>query len=226
MARRLAQFTPRDPEGTPGPRDESPRLWHEERSAVARDLLTSAVSRFAANGYHATTTRDIATGADLSPAALYVHFPSKEHVLYEIVRTGHQRALACAQGAVADGDPAAASRLRRLVRHFTAWHARYYIAARVCQFELSGLTAAHYDEIIRIRRLTSEVFHHVIERGITEGAFAPADAKRLVRGLLSLSIDLVRWYRLDGPDSPEQVAELYAGLALRMVQSEGTAPDR
>lgn len=29
----------------------------------------------------------------LSPAALYVHFPSKELVLYEIIRVGHERAL-------------------------------------------------------------------------------------------------------------------------------------
>jgi Tetracyclin repressor-like, C-terminal domain len=41
--------------------------------------------------------------------------------------------------------------------------------------------------------------------------------------MLSLGIDLVRWYRLDGPDSPEQLGEFYAGLALKMVL--GAAPD-
>jgi hypothetical protein len=39
--------------------------------------------------------------------------------------------------------------------------------------------------------------------------------------MLSLSIDLVRWYRLDGNDSPEQLGDFYADLALRMVT---TAP--
>jgi hypothetical protein len=38
--------------------------------------------------------------------------------------------------------------------------------------------------------------------------------------MLSLSIDLVRWYRLDGPDSPEQLGDFYAGLALRMVMNK------
>ena len=41
--------------------------------------------------------------------------------------------------------------------------------------------------------------------------------------MLSLSIDLVRWYRLDGPDSPEQLGEFYADLALRMVMSKNAA---
>jgi hypothetical protein len=40
--------------------------------------------------------------------------------------------------------------------------------------------------------------------------------------MLSLGIDLVRWYRLDGADSPEQLGQFYAGLALKMVL--GAAP--
>ncbi len=43
------------------------------------------------------------------------------------------------------------------------------------------------------------------------------DVKRVARALLSLSIDLVRWYRRDGSDSPEQLAEFNADLALRIV---------
>jgi hypothetical protein len=42
---------------------------------------------------------------------------------------------------------------------------------------------------------------------------------RVVRAILSLGVDLVRWYRTDGPDSPEQLGEFYADLALGMVTS-------
>jgi hypothetical protein len=38
-----------------------------------------------------------------------------------------------------------------------------------------------------------------------------------VRGLLSLSTDLVRWYGLDGSDSPDQLGDFYSDLALKMV---------
>ena len=34
-----------------------------------------------------------------------------------------------------------------------------------------------------------------------------------------LGDDLVRWYRLDGPDSPEQLGEFYSDLALKMVMN-------
>jgi hypothetical protein len=45
----------------------------------------------------------------------------------------------------------------------------------------------------------------------------------VVRGILSLSIDLARWYRLDGSDTPEQLGEFYAELALRMVLNTARA---
>jgi hypothetical protein len=32
------------------------------------------------------------------------------------------------------------------------------------------------------------------------------------------------WYRADGPMSPEEVAELYVGMALRLVGARELAP--
>lgn len=222
MPKRQSRFTPQEIAADPRLEDESPDLWDTELGEVERGLLTSAVRCFAANGYHATTTRDIAAGVGLSPAALYVHFPSKELVLFEIMRAGHERALTCVRDPSIDAAADAADRLAVIIARYTAWHARHHVAARVCQFELAGLTPEHYDEILQLRHLTNDVFRDAVARGVDEGAFEPVDVNRVVRGMLSLSIDLVRWYRLDGPDSPEQLGEFYAGLALKMVTK--TAP--
>lgn len=220
MPRRQSRFTPEEIAVDPRLMDHSPELWDLELGDVEKGLLTSAVRCFAANGYHATTTRDIAAGVGLSPAALYVHFPSKELVLFEIMRTAHERALAYVKDPSVDEAASAAERLAAIVSRHTTWHARYHVAARVSQYELAGLTPGHYDEIIQVRHQTNDVFRATVEQGMAEGAFAPGDVNRLVRGMLSLSIDLVRWYRLDGPDSPEQLGDFYAGLALRMVMSK------
>jgi len=217
MPRRQSRFTPQEIATDPRLEDYSAELWNEKHGEVERRLLTSAVRCFAANGYHATTTRDIAAGVGLSPAALYVHFPSKELVLFEIMRAGHDHALAHIKDPAIEAAGGAADRLAAMVCRYTAWHARHHVAARVCQYELAGLTPEHYDEIVQVRHLTNDVFRGAVERGIADGTFAPADVNRLVRGMLSLSIDLVRWYRLDGPDSPEQLGDFYAGLVLKMV---------
>jgi AcrR family transcriptional regulator len=217
MPKRQARFTPQDMTDDPRLLDESPHLWGEEFGDVKRALLTSAVRCFAANGFHATTTRDISAGVGLSPAALYVHFPSKELVLYAISRVGHERALASVQIPEAEQAAGTAERLRVIVARHVAWHARHHVAARVCQYELNALSPEHYNEIRELRHRTTEVFRDAVAEGVAHGTFPPVDVNRVVRAMLSLGIDLVRWYRLDGTDSPEQLGEFYADLALKMV---------
>lgn len=198
---------------------DDPGLWGDAIGDVARGLLDSAVLCFAATGFHATTTRDIATGVGLSPAALYVHFSSKEQVLFEITWRGHESALAAIEDPAVAALPDPTQRLRAIVSRFVAWHARHHVAARVCQYELSALTPEHYDRIREIRRRFTVVFRDAVTAGVAEGSFAPVDVNRIVRVMLSLGIDLVRWYRTGGADSPEQLGEVYADLALSMVSA-------
>ncbi|WP_219464938.1 TetR/AcrR family transcriptional regulator [Nonomuraea rhizosphaerae] len=226
MARRQARFTARELAGDPRLRDCSSDLWTPALGEVPRGLLTWAVRCFAANGFHATTTRDICEGIGLTPGALYVHFPSKELVLFEIVRAGHEGVLAYVQDPAALVEDSPAERLRSIVSRYTRWHARHHVAARVCQYELAGLTAQHYDEVLELRHRTNAFFRDAVARGVADGSFRPVDVNRITRAMLSLSIDLVRWYRLDGPDSPEQIGDFYAGLALTMVTHDAPGPAR
>ena len=198
--------------------DESAELWDPAHTGVARDLLNAAVRCFARNGYHGTTTRDISLGAGLSPAALYVHFSSKENVLFEIVRSAHEHALAEIRTGRLAPDLDATAALSELMSRYTTWHARHHIAARVAQLELSGLTPEHYQQVVAIRRATGELFREVVSRGVRDGSFAVTEVAPVVRAMLSLGIDLVRWYRLEDGDSPEALGQLYAQLAVRMVR--------
>jgi AcrR family transcriptional regulator len=202
---------------SPGLPDRSAQLWDGQRGEVARSLLTSGVRCFASSGFHATTTRDITAAIGLSPGALYVHFASKEHLLFEIIRTGHVRSLETLQEA--DAGAGAVSYLRSLVARFVAWHAHHHVAGRVSQYELAALKPEHYADILQLRRQSTDIFRQAVAGGIAEGAFAAVDVHRVVRAILSLGVDLVRWYRTEGPDSPEQLGEFYADLALGMVTS-------
>jgi AcrR family transcriptional regulator len=70
------------------------RLWEGVQPEPARRLLVAGLGLFAAQGFHGTTTRDIAARAGMSPAALYVHYRTKEDLLFRISRIAHEAALA------------------------------------------------------------------------------------------------------------------------------------
>lgn len=212
-------------EGTsvPGPEDEALELWDSGFGDVARSILTSAVECFSRKGFQATTTRDITAAVGLSPGALYVHFSSKEHVLFEIARTGHTSSLKVLKEVAVTDD--AAAHLKTLVARFVAWHARHHIVGRVSQYELKALAPEHYEEIRELRRQSTAIFREVVTRGIEEGTFPETDVPRVVRAVLSMGVDLVRWYRPDGPDSPRELGDFYANLALSMLAGQNNMTD-
>lgn len=183
---------------------------------AARRLLLGAVEAFAERGFHATTTRDIASRAGMSPAALYIHYRTKEELLYQISRMGHERSVAILEEAAAV-DGCTADRLAFAVRTFVRWHAEHHTTARVVQYELSSLDPGHFDEILTMRRRTEEILRGLLGDGHAAGEFSVPDVRGTVVALLSLCVDVARWFRPGGPRTPEEIGELYAALVLRMV---------
>lgn len=175
------------------------------------------MAAFAEKGYRGTTTRDIAAAAGMSPAALYVHHKSKEELLYLISKAGHENVLRLVRDAVgsAPDDPAAA--LRRAVHDFAVSHARNRTSARIVNYELSALTPDHLAEILDIRHRIDDEIRGVVERGVAAGVFDVPDARMATVALLSLGIDIARWYREEGRWSPEDIAGQYAAMAMRIV---------
>jgi AcrR family transcriptional regulator len=70
--------------------NNSARLTADERRHA---IVEAATKVFAENGFHGTTTRELARAAGVSEALLYKHFPSKESLFTAILATGATGAL-------------------------------------------------------------------------------------------------------------------------------------
>ncbi|RAY17266.1 TetR family transcriptional regulator [Actinomadura craniellae] len=192
-------------------------MWADHDPPASRRLLLAAVDSFAELGYHGTTTRQIAATAGMSPAALYVHYRTKGDLLFQIALTAHESVVATLHAAM---DPRAArpARIRAMVYAFTRWHARHHRAARVIQqHELAALPADHRERVYALRRETARMFLDEVSAGVAAGEFDVPDPAGTTRALTSLGIDVARWYDPAGARSPEEIAALYAHLALRML---------
>lgn len=185
-------------------------------------MLRAAVEEFASRGFHATTTRGIAERVGLSPAALYVHFPSKHHVLFEIVRACHESALADVRAAT-ESTSGAADQIAAAIGAFASWHARYPMAARVAQSELRSLDDSAFRVIADLRDRLEGIVGRIVEDGQAAGEFdRELEPRTATRALLSLGIDVSRWFRAEGPLSPADVGRLYAEFAKRILRADRT----
>lgn len=202
----------------------SKAIEHEEslfdglHAPRARELAIAGVECFAAKGFYGTTTRDIAGRVGLSPAAVYVHFPSKADLLYTITKAGHEDALAALTAAEGqEGTPG--QRLEGMVFSFATWHARNHRLAKVVQYEQDALPVERRNELSTIRRRFRKPIEAVIHEGVENGEFAVPDISGAALAILSLCIDVARWYSPSGGRSPEDVGRLYADLMYRMVRN-------
>lgn len=188
----------------------------ESTTDAAQRLLEAAADAFAAKGFHATTTRDIASRAGLSPAGVYVHFASKEDLLFQLSRAGHEAArdmlVAAAQTAATPTDA-----LRSIMRQFAQWHAEHFRVARIVQYEFQNLTPEHREAVLGLRKDIDAVVRDVITAGVASAEFAVEDVPETTLALLSMAVDVARWYDPEIKRTPESIGLTYGDLGLRLV---------
>lgn len=179
-------------------------------------LIDAAVEAFAEKGFAATTTRDIAARAGMSPAAVYVHHDSKESLLFTVSLEGHRSALEVIERAAASQtDPV--ERLRTMIYQFSLWHAEHSRVGRIVQYEYHALTPEHRAEVATLRRSIERTMQDALADGVDQGVLDVDDVPGTAFSLLSLGVDLVRWFEPGGSRTGHELATLHAELAIRMA---------
>lgn len=181
-----------------------------------RRIFVAAITAFAERGFHMTSTRDIAARAGMSPAALYVHFNSKEEVLYRIATSSLDLTASVVTAAI-EGDGTPAERLRAVVHAITAWHAHHAAAARIVLYHLDALTPEHHAEVIGRQQEIGRTVRKIITDGVAAGEFDTTDAGLATMTVMALCVDVARWYRPDYRYSPDDLGARHAEAALRIV---------
>jgi AcrR family transcriptional regulator len=196
----------------------TPTASHGAAGDSAQRLMDAALDAFADRGFHATTTRDIAARANMSPAGVYVHFASKQDLLFHLCRRGHVLALETVATARASADTPPAQ-LVAIVSAFARWHAEQFRTARIVQYEFPQLTPEHREEVMTLRKQIDAVVRDVLRAGVASGDFDVPDLTMTTLALQSLTIDVARWYKPGIRRTPEAIGAAYGDLALRLVRA-------
>jgi hypothetical protein len=116
------------------------------------------------------------------------------------------------------------ARVRELVEEFTAWHARTHTVARIVQYELHALPEPEFEVVAGLRRRIEDAVRGVIADGVAQGVFHVPEVRTAARALISLGVDVARWYTARSTTSPEELGRQYAELVLAMLGAQGRGP--
>jgi len=192
-----------------------------ETGARRREIDDVASELFHANGYAATSVRDIARALDIQGASLYAHVASKEDVLCSIVdgaATAFEAKADEAAAETASSDPV--ERLAALVEAHVDVVTADPERASVFVTEWRHLSGDRRAAIATRRDAYEARFRAVIEDGIAVGAFRAIDSALAATFILTALNGIATWYRPDGRLSADRIADHYVDLALRSLSED------
>jgi TetR/AcrR family transcriptional regulator, cholesterol catabolism regulator len=192
-----------------------------ETGARRREIDEVASELFHANGYAATSVRDIARALDIQGASLYAHVASKEDVLWSIVDGAATAFEAKADEAVADtatSDPV--ERLAALVEAHVDVVTADPDRASVFVTEWRHLSPDRRVGIAQRRDTYERRFREAINDGIAVGAFRATDPAIAATFILTALNGIATWYRPDGRLSADRIADHYVDLSLRSLSED------
>jgi AcrR family transcriptional regulator len=214
---RLARVTQQAATGLDVWADEQllpPRVVTE---GTLRRLYETALVLFGQRGFHAVSVRDLTRELGLQASTLYAHVPSKQDLLADLIRIGHEEHRDALRLSLLESGSDPREQIATLTRAHVRVHATYPLLTRVCNRELAAVPDSRRDEIVAIRLEAERLFFDVVERGQRLGAFSAVDPMLVVAAIGAMGIRIAEWWHPRLDIAIETVPETYATFAVRIV---------
>jgi len=190
------------------------------KSEASGRVLEAALKLFAERGYAGASVRDVAAAAGVKPATIYAHYPSKEHILAELCRIGHEEQYRGVRTAVLASGGEPRDQIVAYVRAHVGFHTTYPMLAVVSNSELHVLGEALGAATFTLRRESEALIQDIIKRGLVSGAFHVSDPWLAVAAIGGIGLRVAYWFSPEYNLTDKQVADGYAEFALRLLAAD------
>lgn len=183
-----------------------------------RAILHSAAAVFADMGMEKASMAQIATHSNISKALLYHYYPSKDALVFDIIRT-HLAELDAAVESADRPDLPPEERLRLLVRKVLESYRDADNQHKVQLNATSALSAEQMAEIKAIERRIVSRFAGVIHQVNPALERDRPLLKPVTMSLFGMMNWVYMWFRADGPISREEYADIATTLILEGIKA-------
>ncbi len=194
----------------------------EKTEAALREAAVSLMARY---GYEAVSMRQLAAEVGVQVAALYRYFPTKEDLLFTLMRE-HMEGLI---EAWEHSNPSEAGPAERLGA-FVGNHIRFHVARRhsthVSNMELRSLSRENLTHILRLRTAYEKELRQILRDGAEAGFFLIDDVAMTAMAIIQMVTGVIVWFRPDSRMSVDEVTETYLSMTMRLVGVENSRENR
>lgn len=188
------------------------------RALRMAEVFDAAAAVFAEQGYHGTSTKDIADRLGLQQGSLYYYFASKEAALRKVCEAGVGDFVESLRRIVA-GDGAPAEKLAAAIANHMRPLATRPAYVRVFLSERGHLSDRHRRAIGKLAREYEQLLADLVQQGIAARAFRADVAPRLVAlAILGMCNWASLWHRAGRDPPPAALGTEFAAYLLRGIQ--------
>jgi AcrR family transcriptional regulator len=189
----------------------------ERTEAAIREAGARLIAR---HGYEAMSMRQLAGEVGVQAAALYRYFPTKEDLLFTLMRD-HMEALGAswAQACPDAVDPS--ERLRAFVSHHIGFHIERRHATHVSNMELRSLSRDRLSAILKLRTAYEKELRGILRDGARRGSLVVDDVGLAAMAIIQMITGVIVWFRPDERLSVKDVTDSYLSMVMRMVGVPG-----
>jgi AcrR family transcriptional regulator len=195
------------------------------KSDRRQDILSAAMELFAKKGFRGTTTRDLASQAEINEAIIFRHFNTKEELYNAILEhkagESHDSRFEELERLARDGDDE--KFFTALGHAFLDRHEKDTTFLRLLLF--SALEGHQLSDMFVAGMSARKPFFNHIQKRIDEGAFRPMNPQLAARAFLGMFASFVLWQEIFGLKKNhsfdrDEVVRTFVSIFLRGIAKE------
>jgi AcrR family transcriptional regulator len=196
-------------------------MRHDRR----QEILTAAMELFAKKGFRGTTTRDLASQAEVNEAIIFRHFTNKEELYRAILehKAGESRDARIEELERLAKENDDETFFQNLGRGFLEKHENDTTFTRLLLF--SALEGHELSEMFVASVTARNPVANYIQRRIDEGVFRPVNPQLAAHGFFGMLFSYVLWQEIFGlkktqPHDREEVVRTFVSIFLKGITKE------
>lgn len=190
------------------------------RSNRRREIIDAAIDQFSARGYDGATLKGIAEAIDLTHAALYYYYKSKDVLLFEAVSLILNELLDTLKGC--GGAPRA--QLKSMMVAQLTYQFEYHRAMPLIDSVLFGAHSRRGvlkdDQSRHLRQCQKDMiglYHSAVEAGIKSGEFTCKDVRTTVFSIIGILSHAPYWASPVNDEEMDAFVEKQTDICFRLL---------